>query len=40
MSGKLYLNDEAVASKEITLGDGAASYDIDSMSGSVYVVTK
>ena len=40
MSGKLYLNDEAVSSKEITLGNGAASYDIDSMSGSVYVITK
>ena len=40
MSGKLYLNDEVVSSKEITLGNGAASYDIDSMSGSVYVITK
>lgn len=40
MSGKLYLNDEAVSSKKITLGDGDASYDIDAMSGSVYVHTK
>lgn len=40
MSGKLYLNDKAISSKEITLGDGAAFYDIDSMGGSVYVVTK
>lgn len=40
MSGKLYLNDEAVAAKQVTLGDGAVSYDIDSMSGSVYVITK
>ena len=40
MSGKLYLNDEAIASKELTLGDGSAAYDVDSMSGSVYVFTK
>ena len=40
MSGKLYMNDEAVASKQITLGEGDASFDIDSMSGSVYVFTK
>ena len=40
MSGKLYLNDEAISSKELTLGDGTASYTIDSMSGSVYVITK
>lgn len=40
MSGKLYLNDEAVSSKELTLGGGDASFDIDSMSGSVYVYTK
>lgn len=40
MSGKLYLNDEAISSKEITLGDGSAAYDVDSMSGSVYVFTK
>ena len=40
MSGKLYLNDEAVSSRKITLGDGDASYDIDAMSGSVYVHTK
>ena len=40
MSGKLYLNDEAVGAKELTLGAGSASYDVDSMSGSVYVYTK
>ncbi len=40
MSGKLYLNDEAVSAKTLTLGDGGPSYDIDSMSGSVYVYTK
>ena len=40
MSGKLYLNEEAIASKKVTLGDGAAEYSIDSMSGSVHVFTK
>ena len=40
MSGKLYLNDEAVSSKELTLGDGSADYTVDAMSGSVYVYTK
>ena len=40
MSGKLYLNDEAVGAKELTLGDGAADYTVDSMSASVYVYTK
>ncbi len=39
MSGKLYLNNEAVGSKQLTLGDGAADFDIDSMSGSVYIRT-
>lgn len=40
MSGKLYLNEEAVPSKQLVLGDGAAEFDIDSMSGSVYINTK
>ncbi len=40
MSGKLYLNEEPVGSRQITLGEGAANIDIDSMSGSVYIITK
>ena len=40
MSGKLYQNEEAVPTKQLTLGDGAVEFDIDSMSGSVYVYTK
>ena len=40
VSGKLYLNEEAVTGKQLTLGDGGPSFDIDSMSGSVYVYTK
>ena len=40
MSGKLYLNDEAVGGKQLTLGEGAADFDIDSMSGNVYIRTK
>ena len=40
VSGRLYLNEEAVSGKQITLGDGEAAYDIDSTSGSVYVYTK
>lgn len=39
-SGKLYLNEEAVTGKKLTLGDGGPSFDIDSLSGSVYVYTK
>lgn len=40
MSGKLYLNGEVVSTRQITLGEGGPSFDIDSMSGSVYVITK
>ena len=40
MSGKLYLNDETVSGKHLSLGDGTADYDFDTMSGSVYVYTK
>ena len=40
MSGKLFLNEEAVGSKQITLGEGEASFDIDSMSGSVHIHTR
>ena len=40
MSGKLYLNGEAVGAKQLTLGEGEAQFDIDSMSGSVFIRTK
>ena len=40
MSGKLFLNDTAVGVKQLTLGDGDALFDIDTMSGNVYVYTK
>lgn len=40
MSGKLYLNDETLSGKHLSLGDGTADYDFDTMSGSVYVYTK
>ena len=40
MSGKLFLNDTAVGAKQLTLGDGDALFDIDTMSGNVYVYTK
>jgi|GEM_PF-274070 len=40
MSGKLLLNMENVPSKQIVLGDGEAKFDIDSMSGEVWIHTK
>ncbi len=40
MSGKLYLNDDAVGAKQLTLGEGSSAFDIDSMSGNVYIRTK
>lgn len=40
MSGKLFLNGEAVGAKQVTLGAGEAAFDIDSMSGSVFLYTK
>ncbi len=40
MSGKLYMNDEPIGSRQITLGEGETQFDIDSMSGSVFVFTK
>ena len=40
MSGKLYLNDEAVGAKQLTFGEGTAEFDIDTMSGNVYIRTK
>ena len=40
VSGKLYLNEESVGSKQLTLGEGGAEFEIDSISGSVYVNTK
>lgn len=40
MSGKLYLNDEAVGAKQLTLGEGTAEFDIDTMSGNVFIRTK
>ena len=40
MSGKLFLNDTTVGAKQLTLGDGDALFDIDTMSGNVYVYTK
>ena len=40
MSGKLLLNMQEIPSKQITLGQGTAEFDIDSMSGDVWVSTK
>ena len=40
MSGKLYLNDEALGAKQLTLGEGTTEFDIDTMSGNVYIRTK
>ncbi len=40
MSGKLLLNMEEVGSKQLTLGEGTAQFDIDSMSGDVWVLMK
>ena len=40
MSGKLYLNDTAIGDKRLTLGEGSAEFDINSMSGNVYIRTK
>lgn len=40
VSGKLYLNDQAVGAKQLTLGEGDAFFSIDSVSGSVYVYTR
>ena len=40
MSGKLYLNDTAIADKRLTLGEGSAEFDINSMSGNVCIRTK
>ena len=40
VSGKLYLNEEAVGSKQLTFGEGAAEFEVDSISGSVYVTVK
>ncbi len=40
MSGKLYLNDTAIGDKRLTLGEGSAEFDINSMSGNVCIRTK
>ena len=40
MSGKLYMNESTVSSRQLTLGEGTSRFDIDSMSGSVYIHTK